>query len=232
MIKLIFFIFLSLVIFSCQKIQPLPPKDSEVRIESNNLILSDFHKMRVDELFVVLFKDQLSQEQWTSIFKDTQKLSTNKRLLLSIEGKSDPESEKIRDQVIPENATLLQRLSENSVYLLNWSFGDENCRFLFSEVLNLVCKPRNFDNPLNGGLPEQSGEINLITPNPVTEDVKTRYLNIVLYKDVPRLNIQLRLKLEKKSDAQLWFKGDVRVQESSFDQRPFEFGYAEMSLSK
>jgi hypothetical protein len=228
----IYLILLAIVILSCQKIPPLVPQSSGVRIQNNDLSLNDFHKMRVEELFIVLFKDQLSQEQWTSIFKDTQKLSSNKRLLLSIEGLMDPESEKIRDQVIPENADLLQKLSENSVYLLNWSFGDENCRFLFKEVLNLVCKPRTLDNPLNGGLPEQRGEINLITPNPVTDDIKVKYLNIVLYKDAPRLNIQLRLKLEKNTNDQFWFKGDVKIKEHSFGQRPFEYGYSEMSLSK
>lgn len=227
------FLFLFFIILSsCQKIQPLEVKQNDVSVLANNFEISDLHRMRVDKLFIVLFKDQLSEVQWTQIFKDTQKLSSNKRLLQTIEGKTDEESEKLRSQIIPENATLLQRLSESSVYLLNWSFGDENCKFLFKEVLNLVCKPRTYDNPLNGGLPEQSGLIQILTPNPITEDIKVRYLNLVLYKDVPRLNIQLRLRLEQKSINQFWFKGDVKILEHSFKDAPFSYGYSEMSLSK
>ena len=115
---------------SCQKIQPREVKNPDVSIFSRDFNLSDLHKMRVDELFVVLFKNQLTQDQWTTIFKDTQKLSSNKRLLITIEGLTDEASEKLRDQIIPENATLLQRLSESSVYLLNWSFGDDDDRLL------------------------------------------------------------------------------------------------------
>ncbi len=219
-------------IFSCQKIQPLESKPTDVRVFSNEFKLNDLHKTRVDELFVVLFKAQLSQDQWTTIFQDTQKLSSNKRLLMTIEGLSDEASEKLRDQIIPENATLLQRLSDSSLYLLNWSFGDENCRFLFKETLDLVCKPRTQDNPLNGGLPQQRGAIEILTPNPITEDIKVKYLNVILYKDIPRLDIQLRLRLEKATGDQFWFKGDVKINQHSFNETPFGYGYSEMSLSK
>lgn len=221
-----------MLVMSCQKMEPLETKKTDVSIFSQEFSLSELHKTRVDELFVVLFKDGLTQEQWTTIFQDTQKLSSNKRLLMTIEGLSDEASEKLRDQIIPENADLLQRLSDSSLYLLNWSFGDENCRFLFKEVLDLVCKPRTLDNPLNGGLPQQRGSIEILTPNPITEDIKVKYLNIVLYKDVPRLSIQMRLRLEKSTGDQFWFKGDVKINEHSFDQTPFGFGYSEMSLSK
>jgi hypothetical protein len=223
---------LFIFICSCQKIQPLESKPTDVSVFSNEFKLTDLHKTRVDELFVVLFKDQLSQDQWTTIFQDTQKLSSNKRLLIMIEGLSDETSEKLRDQIITENATLLQRLSDSSLYLLNWSFGDENCRFLFKEALDLICKPRTLDNPLNGGLPQQRGAIEILTPNPITEDIKVKYLNVVLYKSAPQLNIQLRLRLENFTENQFWFKGDVKINQHSFNETPFGYGYSEMSLSK
>lgn len=228
----LYFIIIYLLIFSCQKIPPLEDSNKDLRIFSNEFRLNELNKARVDELFIVLFKDQLSEDQWANIFQDTQKLSSNKRILLSIEGLSDEASEKIRDQIIPENAVLLQRLSENSLYLLNWSFGDENCKFIFKEALNLVCKPRILDSPLNGGLPEQRGKIEFLTPNPIIDDIKVKYLSLTLYKDVPRLNIQLRLRLEKSTNDQFWFKGDVKIHEHSFQQNPFGYGYSEMSLSK
>ncbi len=223
---------LFLLTSSCQKMPPFKPATQDVRVFSNEFNLIELHKARIDELFIVLFKDQMSQDQWNTIFQDTQKLSSNKRLLLTIEGLSDEVSERLRDQIIPENAILLRRLSESSVYLLNWSFGDENCRFLYRDTLDLMCKPRTLDNPLNGGLPEQRGRIEVLSPNPVTEDIKVKYLNIVLYKESPRLKIQLRLRLEKSTSDQYWFKGDVKVNEHSFNQNPFSYGYAEMSLSK
>lgn len=230
--KKIFFNLFLLLFLSCQKISPLSQKTEDVRIQSKSYSLTDLNKSRVNELFVVLFKKSLTQNEWAEIFKDTQKLSSNKRLLLTIDGLFDERSEEVRSTVIQENADLLQRLSAQSVYLLNWSFGDENCRFLFQEKLNLVCKPRVLDNPLNGGLPQQQGLIEVVNPDPVISEVKQPYISLILFRQAPLLQFELRLKLESQSQTELWFKGDVKLLSHSFSEAPYDYGYAEMTLAK
>lgn len=229
---LINFIFL----LACQKLDQTNKNQNsdQIEIQSRELYLQDLHKNKINELFVLLFKNNLTSNQWKSIFQDTQKLSQNKRKLSIIEGLSDEISNQIRSLAVSENAIILQRLTDSSTFILNWSLNDENCKFLFSEpLLNLVCKPRTLDNPLNGGLPVQFGLINFIKPNPVISDIKTDYLNIVLKKsEAPTYTVQLRLKLESESTTEFWFKGDVIPLETNFEQNPFPFGYAELTTLK
>jgi hypothetical protein len=125
---------------------------------------------------------------------------------------------------------LLQRLSEFSVFILNWSLSDENCRFLFKENLSLLCKPRSLDNPMNGGMPSQYGDIRIVKPDPKIDEIKTDYLKITLSKpEAPSYMIELRLKLETASSNEFWFKGDVIPLEQNFNEKPYPYGYAEMT---
>ncbi len=228
------FLFLAVcLVLSCQKNIEKKPQDQKVEIQNIEFQQEELNKHRVSDLLIILFKKDINEDQWTEIFKGTQKLSSNKRKLLSIEGLMDNNSESLRIEILDQNAKLFEFLSSFSVYILNWSFGDENCRFLFKENLNLLCKPRNLDNPLNGGLPQQDGFITYNRPNPVTEDIKVPYLNIYLSKkaDDP-LKLQLRLKLESKSETEFWFKGDVLPLVYKDKSLPFPYGYVELTTAK
>jgi hypothetical protein len=127
--------------------------------------------------------------------------------------------------------------------MLLWSSQDENCKFIQKEKTNLVCKPRNLNNPLNGGLPIVQDEVVWVTPDPARSDVKTPYLSMVLNKgsrdeSKSSYSIELRLKVEKFSANESWFKGEaVPATGSQFlksDQNVtsefFKYGYAEMTL--
>lgn len=218
-----------LILCSCQKLEK-KKADAQVDILSEEITTQDLDKNKISELFVLLFKDNLTSVEWTNIFLDTQKLSLNKRKLFQIEGLNDDESEKIRSAVIAENSVLLQRLSGFSVFILNWSLSDESCKFLFKDMLNLVCKPRNLDNPLNGGMPLQFGEIRIIKPDPTIDEIKTDYLKLTLRKEEsPSYMIELRLKLESSSAKEFWFKGDVLPRDHHFNENPYPYGYAELT---
>lgn len=222
-------IFSFLILSACQKLEK-NSVESRVDILSSDIKIEDLNKNKINELFVVLFKDNLSSDQWKSIFLDTQKLSLNKRKLFLIEGLDDEDSDQIRSTVIAENSVLLQRLSGFSVFILNWSLSDENCKFIFKDMMNLVCRPRNLDNPMNGGMPTQVGEISIIKPDPTVDEIKTDYLKFTLSMlEAPSYTIELRLKLESSSAKEFWFKGDVIPHDAHFNQNPFPYGYAELT---
>jgi hypothetical protein len=198
---------------------------------------------RVKELLVVIFERDFSPQEWKVIFDQTKTLSQNKRDLRAIEGRLDAEAEEIRGNKIAENAELLTELGMKSLFLMSWSVGDENCRFDThagsggSLVTRMTCKPKNRDNPLNGGLPVPVGDVQWSNPNPVVSDTKTPYLSIGL-KLESAYELELRLKPESIEPSEYWFKGEaVPTAQSQFidfegRNRPatFRYGYAEMMV--
>jgi len=200
------------------------------------------HK-RIKELFVVLFEKNFAPHEWKFIFDQTNILSANKKKIRLIEGLDDDASSEIRGKLITENAGLLTALSEKSLFMMNWSIQDENCKLALKDFWQLVCKPRNLNNPLNGGLPHGVGAVEWVSPDPITSVTKTPYLRIRLQRDLEEpmplaYQLELRLKEERITEAESWFKGEALPStESVFvrqDSTPvtgvFPFGYVEMTL--
>jgi hypothetical protein len=200
------------------------------------------HK-RVKELFVVIFEKNFPAMEWKEIFDLTNVLSTNKKILRTIEGEDTDEASAIRSDLIKKNAEILTALGNKSIFMLSWSAQDENCKFSQKDVLLFTCKPRNPNNPLNGGLPTAIKPVEWLIPDPVKSDVKIPYLSILLGKEAKDSNpssygLELRLKEESVSDAESWFKGDVvpakgsrfLKNDGSLVDHYFQFGYAEMTL--
>ncbi len=219
--------------------------DSEGSVSSRSV--SELPHKRVRELFVVLFGKNFQPTEWKEIFEQTNILSANKKKIRQIEGQVDDASIEIRTQLITQNSELLTSLSEKSLFMMNWSAQDENCKISLKDFWQIICKPRNLNNPLNGGLPHGVGPIEWIQPNPVVSATKTPFLRIRLKKDAEaegssllQYALELRLKEEKVSDSETWFKGEaIPSSESTFvlqdgttTQQFFPYGYVEMTLGK
>ena len=206
--------------------------------------LHDLHQKRVKELFIVLFEKDFSITEWKIIFDETKKLSVNKKRLRKIEG--DFSAREKREAWINENAVLLDDLGKRSLFMLDWTLQDENCKFIEKKDLRLVCKPHTLDNPLNGGLPENKSPITWVVPDPVRYDIKNPYLKINLSLNNERYDydLELRLQLESKDEKrEWWFKGDVvksvphskvkfTREDGSESSSLYPYGYAEMTVSQ
>ncbi len=205
--------------------------------------VSELKHKRIRELFVVLFEKNFSPEEWKFVFDQTNILSSNKKKIRQIEGLDDDASSEIRGKLITENAGLLTALSEKSLFMMNWSIQDENCKLSLKDFWQLVCKPRNINNPLNGGLPHGVGAVEWVNPDPITSVTKTPYLRIRLQRDLEEpmplaYQMELRLKEERITEGESWFKGEaLPMSDSVFvrqDGTPvtgvFPYGYAELTL--
>jgi len=223
--------------------QPLHLPEGSVSSRS----VSDLPHKRVRELFVVLFEKNFEPQEWKTIFDQTSILSANKKKIRLMEGQIDDASIEIRTQLITENGELLTSLSQKSLFMMNWSVQDENCKFSLKEFWQLICKPRNQNNPLNGGLPHGVGAVEWVTPDPVVSVTKIPYLRIRLQKDrdetgasALEYGLELRLKEELISENESWFKGEAFPSKGSTfiraDGTPtrqvFPYGYAELTLGK
>lgn len=200
------------------------------------------HK-RVKELFVVIFEKNFSAQEWKDIFDLTNVLSSNKKILRTIEGQDSDEAGAIRSELIKKNADILTALGAKSIFMMSWSAQDENCKFSQKSTLLFNCKPRNPSNPLNGGLPVAIKPVEWLIPDPVKSEVKIPYLSLVLGKEAKdespsSYELELRLKEENVSDSESWFKGDVVPtlgsrfikNDGTLVDHFFQFGYAEMTL--
>jgi hypothetical protein len=207
--------------------------------------VADLKHKRVRELFVVLFEKNFSVDEWKTIFDQTRILSANKKTIRAIEGMEDEASSEIRGKLITENAELLNALAGKSLFMMNWSIQDENCKLVSKAFWQLVCKPRNPNNPLNGGLPYGLGAVEWVNPDPVTSITKIPYLSLVLRKDLDptgssplAYQMELRLKEERLTDSESWFKGEALPTSDSVFVRPdgtaasqvFPYGYVELTL--
>ncbi len=223
--------------------QPLQASEGTVSSRS----VAELPHKRLKELFVVLFEKNFESSEWKQIFEQTNMLSANKKKIRQIEGQVDDASIEIRTQLISQNSELLTSLSEKSLFMMNWSAQDENCKLSLKEFWQLVCKPRNLNNPLNGGLPYGVGPVEWVEPNPVVSVTKTPFLRIRLKKDsdptgasLLQYSLELRLKEERSSDTETWLKGEAIPAEGSVfihsdgtaAQQVFPFGYVEMTLGK
>lgn len=203
--------------------------------------VASLDELRVKELLIVVFDRDYSVGEWLEVFNQTKELSANKRRLRSIEGVLSTDTDQLRGDLIARNAELLTELGNRSLFILSWSAADENCRFQTLGASELVCKPKNLENPLNGGLPMPVGAVEWVRPNPVTSDAKTPYLRYSLRREGdPAFEIELRLKPESLKPGEEWFKGEaVPAPGSRFinlDGVPasprFPYGYAEMTLGR
>ena len=236
---LIFFSFIFLNL-SCGK------KDTTSQISVRpQQIKNDFyfkHK-RVQELFIVIFEKNYLPEEWKDIFNLTNILSANKKALRLIEGLDTEDAGNTRSNLIKKNAEILSTLSEKSVFMLSWSAEDENCKIIQKDQWIFSCKPRNTNNPLNGGLPVVTQPLEWLIPDPVRSEIKTPYLKVLMKKELTAENaaayaLELRLKEESVSDHESWFKGDVipsadsrfLKSDGSLTNSFFSFGYAELTL--
>ncbi len=200
------------------------------------------HK-RVKELFVVVFEKNFTPLEWKEIFDQTTLLSKNKKQLREIEGLDDDASSEVRGKMITDNARLLGSLGQKSLFMMNWSAQDENCRIVLKDSWQLQCKPRNRDNPLNGGLPLSVHPLEWVFPNPVVSTTKIPYLRIKLKKESTEgsafnYSIELRMKQEHETSTESWLKGDAFPEagseflkaDGSLTTSFFPYGYAEMTL--
>lgn len=223
--------------------QPLNRPDSSVSSRS----IADLSHKRVKELFVVLFEKNFEPQEWKVIFDQTGILSANKKKIRQMEGQIDDASIEVRTQLITENGELLDSLSQKSLFMMNWSAQDENCKLALKEFWQLVCKPRNQNNPLNGGLPHGVGAVEWVNPDPVVSMTKIPYLRIRLKKEhdetgasALKYALELRLKEERVSETESWFKGEAFPSKGSTfiradgttTQQVFPYGYAELTLGK
>jgi hypothetical protein len=197
--------------------------------------------LRLKEMLVVLFQRDFSVEEWKTIFVQTKKLSLNKKVLRSLEGAIDPAADLERGNRMAENAELLEALGNQSSFLMSWSLADENCRFVNQRGVRMTCRPKNRQNPLNGGLPSPVGLVEWVEPNPVVSDTKSPHLKLVLAtQENPKFEIELRLKLESTDRGETWWKGEAYPSAGSEFMAPdgvirpagFPIGYAEITLGK
>jgi hypothetical protein len=237
MMKKITLIFMLLTTISCgKKVDSLPVTSAQ--LEEFNL-----RHHRVKELFLMIFEKDYSADEWKTVFELTKILSANKKVLRLIEGDDSDSASAIRMPIISKNAEILGELSQKSVFMLSWSAQDENCKITQREQLLFTCKPRNKNNPLNGGLPTVTESLQWLNPDPIREEIKTPYLRMIMRKEASSENLQkysieLRLKIEKISDSESWFKGEaIPLPESKFLKSSggltndfFKYGYAEMTL--
>ena len=234
-------IFLCLIVLSCGK--ETTTIEPSIRSKSMKSEIQFQHK-RVSELFLVVFERNYSPEEWKTIFDLTNILSANKKSLRIIQGIDSDEVSATRAQLIGKNAEILSTLSEKSVFMLSWSAQDENCKITQKEQIVFSCRPRNTNNPLNGGLPVVTQPLEWIIPDPVSSEVKTPYLKIQMAKQSSMENpseysLELRLKEESNTDTESWLKGDVLpALNSKFLKADgtlvsvfFKYGYAELTLS-
>jgi hypothetical protein len=242
-----FMITMLLLASACgKKDAPVPaPALNRMSAKDSVRTVSELKHKRVRELFVVLFEKNFTPDEWKTIFDQTRILSANKKTIRTIEGMDDEASSEIRGKLITENADLLTSLAGKSLFMMNWSIQDENCKLSLKDFWQLVCKPRNPNNPLNGGLPHGVGAVEWITPDPVTSITKIPYLRMVLKKDVDSTTssplayeMELRLKEERFTESESWFKGEALPTMDSIFVRPdgtvasqvFPYGYVELTL--
>lgn len=228
----------------CSKGDEGPKVRATNAASSESFEVSRLDGYRVQELLIVVFARDYTPAEWTRIFDWTRALSANKRRLRSIEGALDAEADRLRGELIERNADLLTELGSRSLFILSWSANDENCRFAAdgaTAATAMTCKPRSLDNPLNGGLPQPDGAVEWIRPNPVTSDIKTPYLRLALQRvGEPAFRLELRLKTERVSEREGWFKGEaVPAPGSRFidfegvaREPGFPYGYAEMTVTR
>jgi hypothetical protein len=238
---------LLLLALACgQKDVPSPlPNFNRIGTQDSARTIADLKHKRVRELFVVLFEKNFSVDEWKIIFDQTRILSANKKTIRAIEGMDDEASSEIRGKLITENAELLNALAGKSLFMMNWSIQDENCKLSLKDFWKLLCKPRNPNNPLNGGLPYGVGAVEWVNPDPVTSITKIPYLRMVLKKDLDPTTasplvyqMELRLKEERFTESESWFKGEALPTSDSVFVRPdgtsasqvFPYGYVELTL--
>lgn len=219
------------------------PKPAPGQASRNLSLYPSFGGMRVKELFIVVFEKDFSEDEWKAIFDANDELSVNKRKLREIEGLGDDRAQVLRSELISKNAGLLLNLSEKSLFMLSWSAGDENCSISL-DVKSLNCRPFNFDNPLNGGLPKSMQALEWVTPDPIKDEVKSPYLKVRLGLQsglrAGNYALTLRLKPERVGEREKWLKGDAIPDPGSRFLKPdgtlaesfFPFGYAELTLEK
>ncbi len=240
-------LFMLLLASACgKKDSPTPaPNLNRIGTPDSARTVSDLKHKRVRELFVVLFEKNFTPDEWKIIFDQTRILSANKKAIRAIEGMDDENSSEIRTKLITENADLLTSLAGKSLFMMNWSIQDENCKLSLKEFWQLVCKPRNPNNPLNGGLPHGVGAVEWVNPDPVTSITKIPYLKMVLKKELDPTSasplayeMELRLKEERFTESESWFKGEalptsgsvfVRT-DGSASSHVFPYGYVELTL--
>ena len=69
-------------------------------------VFNSLATMRVKELFIVLFEKDFSEQEWQTIFDETNQISLNKKKLREFEGLTDAASQAARAEVIGKNSEL------------------------------------------------------------------------------------------------------------------------------
>ena len=236
--KLFALLAVAIVLCTCAK----SPREigPQIRSAAQQVDVRILKNLRVEQLLITLFSRDFTEDEWTEIFNQTNRMSINSAELSHLSARDDAAAVSTRDRLIAENIDSVSYLADHSSYLMLWSLDIENC--FVSETLILACHPSTLDNPLNGGLPTPRAPLEWRVPDPIKEDIKTPYLYVELEKNDPKgvgaFKIVLRLKAESLDRGHLVFKGDaipdagssIRDQQGKFQTRFYPYGYAELSL--
>ncbi len=218
--KIIITVFLFLVL-SCQQSKPVQwpvPETPSVYSFSSQI----FEKKIIQDFFLILFRNDLSQESWNSLMTEVRKLNLNKSVIKKLSATDPSSPELIR--LINENVEIILSLYETkAVYLLSWSKA-ENCSWslfydspvLVEKKFTFLCAPRYDlygENPLNGGLPQPVGDTQIVYKEKTGSSEKVPWISMQLKIDQENyiLNKPVIMQLFLRENAENELFGEVLV---------------------
>lgn len=208
-----------------KKVDPAQPKLLET---SNHKLqyetLESMDGLQVKNFMVVIFPDNLSQDQWKNLFQLTDRMT-------ALKYNAD-------DNIAEISKILIELYDHYSAYLLQWT-STENCKFNFTQ--QLVCEPMYDiygENSLNGGLPFFETPFDKKWPTQNSTDHYPWFETKLVMQKSRYGQFELTLKLKKEIVRnKTYYYGDVIVSPDSYflnEQglvRPhFKIGYAELWL--
>lgn len=120
-----------------------------------------------------------------------------------------------------ENAILLGELGESSGFLSQWREEAKVCS-VASDALRFSCEPVEFEDPLATPM-EQISDFKKVLPV-LSDSVRVPYLTFTVENSNQYFKrITFKLRLERKENGELWFRGDA-IPENSGEFFPVGYG--------
>lgn len=220
----------------CGDLKPVsaPPAQLLEYSKTPDWLLSDLHQYSVDEFTLIVFKQGITRDQWSDIFKQTARLGQlrkqQKQLTEKIRNETDLDAqvalEEERDGVTLQITDILTSISEqHAAYMLNWG-TQEKCQFTFDHSLHFLCKKLPKD------APQFLGAWNKAKPNQREDLWVFPWLETEISSLKQDWSMKLKLKPETAPQAQEWvWSGEIEAQ-GTFTHAHHPFGYVEMRLSR